>query len=193
MFHDRLFKELLTTFFADFIALFFPDLSAYLDADSVTFLDKEVFTDVTEGEQHEADIVARARFRPSDNVTVPTDAFFLIHIENQSYAQAEFGRRMFQYFARLYEKHGLPVYPIALFSYDAPLRPEPNRFTIAFPDLPVLEFRFRVVQLNRLSWRDFVNTPNPVASALMAKMKIAPEDRWRGKMGMPATACNASP
>lgn len=112
---------------------------------------------------------------------MPADAFFLIHIENQSYSQAEFGRRMFQYFARLYEKHGLPVYPIAVFSYDTPLRPEPERFTVSFPDLPVVDFRFRVVQLNRLSWRDFVNTPNPVASALMAKMQIAPADRWRVK------------
>jgi hypothetical protein len=37
------------------------------------------------------------------------------------------------------------------------------------------------VQLNRLSWRKFVNKQNPVASALMAKMKIAPRDRPKVK------------
>ena len=33
------------------------------------------------------------------------------------------------------------------------------------------------MQLNRLRWRDFVRHKNPVASALMAKMKIAPAER----------------
>src|SRR4051794_3237983 len=33
-----------------------------------------------------------------------------------------------------------------------------------------------------MNWRDFVRQPNPVASALMAKMKIGPEDRPRVKL-----------
>ena len=37
------------------------------------------------------------------------------------------------------------------------------------------------IQLNRLNWRDFVNRPNPVASALMAKMNIAAAERPRVK------------
>ena len=75
--HDRLFKELLTTFFVEFIDLFFPELAAYLDRDSIEFLDKEVFTDVTHGEKHEADIVAKARFRGKE-------LGFLIHVEPQA-------------------------------------------------------------------------------------------------------------
>jgi hypothetical protein len=39
-----------------------------------------------------------------------------------------------------------------------------------------------VIQLNQLDWHDFLNKPNPVASALMAKMKIAPKDRVRVKL-----------
>ncbi len=61
--HDRLFKELISTFFIEFIELFFPQLMDYLDRDSITFLDKEVFTDVTEGERHESDLVAQVKFR----------------------------------------------------------------------------------------------------------------------------------
>jgi predicted transposase YdaD len=173
--HDRLFKELITTFFVEFVELFLPEVRAYLDRNSVEFLDKEVFTDVTEGERHEADIVVKARFREED-------AFFLIHVENQASAQPEFGRRMFRYFARLYEKHGLPVYPVVVFSYREPKRPEPDEFRVTFPDLDVLEFRFRVIQLNRLNWRDFVDRPNPIASALMSVMAIAEEDRPRVKL-----------
>lgn len=173
--HDRLFKELLTTFFADFVALFLPDVAAYLDADSLSFLDKEIFTDVTSSERHEAAIVARARFKGED-------AFFLVHVENQASAQGDFGRRMFRYFARLSERHALPVYPVVMFSYDAPRRPEPARYEVNFPGFTPLVFRYRVIQLNRLSWRAFTNRPNPVASALMAKMRIAPRDRPRVKL-----------
>ncbi|MCW3096145.1 MAG: hypothetical protein JWL77_1763 [Chthonomonadaceae bacterium] len=84
---------------------------------------------------------------------------------------------MFTYFARLHEKYNLPIYPIILFSHDAPSRLEPHRYQVAFPRKTVLQFDYVTIQLNRLSWRDYVSTPNPVASALMAKMKIALRDR----------------
>ncbi len=173
--HDRLFKLLLTTFFVEFIEMFLPEVAAYLDRGTIEFLDKELFTDLTSGERHEVDLVARARFRDQE-------AFFLIHIENQASAQDMFASRMFRYFSRLHERHGLPVYPIALLSYDAPLRAEPDRYTVAFPDCVVMDFKFKVVQLNRLNWREYVRRPNPVASALMTKMRIAPADRPRVKL-----------
>ena len=118
--------------------------------------------------------MAKVRFRGEES-------FFLIHTEHQSEARGDFSKRMFRYFARLYEKHALPVYPIALFSYDVPQRPETTFHRVDFPDFRVLEFNYRVIQLNRLNWRDFLRYQNPVASALMAKMKIAPEDRPRVK------------
>ena len=173
--HDRLFKELLTTFFFEFIELFLPEVAAYLDRDSIVFLDKEVFTDVTSGTTHQVDILARARFRDAQR-------YFLLHVEDQASQQADFPERMFKYFGRLFEKHGLYVYPIVLFSYERPLRAEPDRFRVDFPDLTVVDFRFRVIQLNRLDWRTFVNQPNPIAAALMSKMKIAPRDRPRVKL-----------
>ena len=46
-----------------------------------------------------------------------------------------------------------------IFSYDRPYRPEPDRYRVVFPDRTVLDFRFRVIQLNRLNWRDFVRQP----------------------------------
>ncbi len=172
--HDRLFKELLTTFFVEFVELFLPEVSSYLERQSVKFLDKEVFTDVTSGDRYEADLVVKAQFRGQES-------FFLIHTEHQARAEANFSQRMFRYFARLYEKFALPVYPVVLFSYDAPRRPEPTSHRVEFPDKVVLEFNYSVIQLNRLNWRDFLRQQNPVASALMAKMNIAPEDRPRVK------------
>jgi hypothetical protein len=168
--HDRLFKELLTTFFVEFLELFFPEFIQHLDRESIEFLDKEVFTDVTAGERHEVDLVVKAAFRNEP-------AFFLIHVEQQAQPQAEFARRMFSYFTRLHDTHRLPVYPIALFSYDQPRRAEPDEYRVTFSDLEVLTFRFRAVQLNRLEWRNFAERTNPVAAALTAKMRMEPSER----------------
>jgi hypothetical protein len=172
--HDRLFKELLSTFFIEFIELFFPDVMTYLEPDSVTFLDKEVFTDVTAGDRYEADLLVQAQFQSQSS-------YFLIHVENQSYNQADFNKRMFRYFARLHEKYNLPIYPVVVFSYTKPQKAAESTYQIEFPDFRVLEFNYQVVQLNQLNWRDFLNQRNPIASALMAKMQIAPEDRPKVK------------
>lgn len=99
--HDRLFKELLSTFFIDFVDLLLPDVAAFVDRDSVQFLDKEIFTDVTSGERHEADLIVKVRFKGKDS-------FFLIHVEHQAHNESEFGRRMFRYFARLSMRPGGP-------------------------------------------------------------------------------------
>src|ERR1700710_535544 len=110
--HDRLFKELLTTFFIEFIELFMPEVAAYIERDSIEFLDKEIFTDIAAGERHEVDLLVKVRFRGAG------EGYFLIHVESQASPRAGFARRMFHYFARLDADHDLPVFPIALFSFD---------------------------------------------------------------------------
>ncbi len=173
--HDRLFKELLTTFFIEFLELFLPEVAAFVEPDSLVALDKELFSDIALGERYETDILMQSRFKGQE-------AWFLIHLETQSYREAEFEERMFRYFIQLYLKYKRPIYPIALFSYDYPLRKEPNNFRLDFPHKSVLEFRYDVIQLNRFNWRDYLNRPNPVASALMAKMRIKPKDRPKVKL-----------
>ncbi|MFM5946938.1 MAG: Rpn family recombination-promoting nuclease/putative transposase, partial [Dolichospermum sp.] len=106
---------------------------------------------------------------------------FLIHIEAESGAKPKFNQRMFRYFSRLHEKFDLPIYPIVIFSYSSPKTLAVNNYQISFPDLEVLKFNYQVIQLNQLNWRDFLNRQNPVASALMSKMNIAPADRAKVK------------
>ncbi|MDW8203361.1 MAG: DUF4351 domain-containing protein, partial [Cyanobacteriota bacterium SKYGB_h_bin112] len=173
--HDRLFKELLTTFFWEFLQLFCPEVTTYIDPDSLTFLDKEVFTDVTAGAKYATDLLVRAKFREQE-------AYFLIHLEHQAQPQPAFNKRMFRYFARLHETYDRPIYPIVLFSFPEPRTLQPRHYEVTFPDGTILQFNYRVIQLNQLNWRDFLQQPNPVASALMARMNIAPADRLRVKV-----------
>jgi predicted transposase YdaD len=168
--HDRLFKELLSTFFMDFIKLFLPEMVLYIDSSSLEFLDKEIFSDVTAGDTHEVDLVVKAKFKGGES-------FFVVHVETQSGTQPEFGRRLYGYFVRLYEKYNLPIYPVAVLSFDWPRTKQPCTHEVRFPDLTVLQFRYALIQLNGLDWRQYLKLSNPVAVALMAKMRIAAQDR----------------
>ena len=172
--HDQLFKELLTTFFVEFLELFFPEVLEYLDTSSIQFVDKELFTDVSQGKKKILDVVALTKFQGQDYS-------FLIHIEAQASNKTDFNRRMFRYFCSLFLKYNRPIYPIVVFSYDSPLRPDKSNFTIDFPHGQILNFNYQVVQLNRLDWRDFLQQNNPVAAALMSRMKIHKRDRPRVK------------
>lgn len=121
-----------------------------------------------------ADLLVQAQFQGQSS-------YFLIHVENQSYNQADFNKRMFRYFARLHEKYDLPIYPVVVLSYTQPQKEAESSYQLLFPNFKVLEFNYRVVQLNQLNWRDYLNQRNPIASALMAKMQIASEDRPKVK------------
>ncbi|NOT64426.1 MAG: DUF4351 domain-containing protein [Acidobacteria bacterium] len=171
--HDQLFKKLLREFFSEFIELFLPEVATYLDTSEIKFLDKEIFAALASRDKRNADLVAQVKFKN-------TATNFLIHIEPESARRKRrgaFARRMFDYFAMLTRQARMPVYPIALLSYDSPRDAEDDGFSVTFPDKQVLEFRFTIIQLNRLNWRDFLRHDNPVASALMVKMGVATEER----------------
>jgi predicted transposase YdaD len=172
--HDRNFKELISTFFMEFLELFLPELAEMVDPDSVTFLQQQYFTDVLAGEEKIIDLLAEVKMAGED-------ATFLIHIEPQSTSRSEFPKRMFFYFALLHQQYDKNVYPIAIFSYDEPAKAATNTYKVDFPNLKVLEFNFTAIQLNRLDWRDYLNRRNPVAAALMSKMRIAESDRPKVK------------
>ena len=170
--HDALFKRLLLTFFVEFILAFLPDVAAQIDFDTIAFQPQEILSDLDGGERHIVDLLVKVRRRGEE-------VFLLIHIENQSRTEADFAFRMFKYAALLHIKYRLPVYSVVIFSHDAPMRPEPNRYVMSLFGKTRLQCEYTVIQLNRLSWRKFIKTPNPVTAALMTKMKIAPQDRLK--------------
>jgi hypothetical protein len=172
--HDRLFKELLTTFFREFMELFFPKAHALIDYSDTRFLTQEIITDITAGDKHYVDILAEVKIKGEDGCV-------LVHIEPQAYRQADFARRMFIYFSRLYEKHQKKVLPIAVFAHDSKLE-ETNRHEVEFPFLKVLQFEFYKIQLKRLPWRQYLNSTNPVAAALLSKMDYSPRERVQVKI-----------
>ncbi|KHF31035.1 hypothetical protein LR68_00525 [Anoxybacillus sp. BCO1] len=61
--HDRLFKELITTFFEEFLLLFFPHVHEHIDFQHVSFLSEELFTDVTVGEKYRVDLLVETKLK----------------------------------------------------------------------------------------------------------------------------------
>lgn len=167
--HDRLFKELLETFFGEFIEVFFPQVYAALDLNQIRFLQQELFTDVTRGAQHRVDILVETRLKEEPGI-------ILVHVENQASIQKEFNERMFVYFSRLYQQHRCRILPIAVFSYPEN-RNEPDYFKLGFPFMQVLNFRFLILELKKQNWRHYLNSNNPVAAALLSKMGYPEKER----------------
>ena len=173
--HDRLFKELISSFFYEFLELFFPGLAEQVDdSHAPIFLDKESFGELPGDSRREKDLVVRVRLRKGE-------ACFIVHLEHEAQNNRDFPQRMHLYFARLLERYGPPIYPIAVFSRRS-RKPRPGQYRLAFHDLQILDFRYRTLELAELNWSEYLNRSNPVASALMARMKIARGDRPRVKV-----------
>src|SRR5690606_15221664 len=83
------------------------------------------------------------------------------------------------YFGRLYEKYrnaNKLIIPIAIFT-GRRKREERNEIIMQIAGHEILHFRFLVVQLSRRHWRQFIDSDNPVAAALLAKMDYNKEER----------------
>ncbi|QJD87583.1 Rpn family recombination-promoting nuclease/putative transposase [Cohnella herbarum] len=163
--HDEAFKKLLQTFFAEFIELFFPHLDLLLDHTHTRLLMQELLVDIVGEEARSLDLLIETRYRS-------LNAYILIHLEPQSYWQEKFNERMFIYFSRLFERHRKEhrlIIPIAIFTSDA-WREEPDTYSMAIPDHEIVRFQFLKVELKKHNWRRFVDSDNPVAAALLAKM-----------------------
>ena len=172
--HDRLFKELLETFFSEFVELFFPQVYKATDLEHINFLQQEMFTDVTRGEKHRVDILVETRLKGEPGI-------ILLHVENQASVEKEFAERMFIYFSRLYQKHRCRILPIAVFSYSQK-RDEPDNFKLEFPFMQVLDFKFLTLELKKHKWRNYIKSNNPVAAALLSKMDYLKKERVQVKL-----------
>jgi len=172
--HDRLFKELLTNFFKEFMELFFPEAAHNIELNNIKFLQQEIYTDIIDGGKYEVDILVETKLKEEPGL-------ILIHVEPQAYEQKNFSERMFIYYSRLYEKYRRNILPVAVFSYDR-VGNEPDNFKMGFEFLDVLAFNFYKLELRKLNWREYIESNNPVAAALLSKMGFSPEEKVRVKL-----------
>ncbi|MFM9964130.1 MAG: Rpn family recombination-promoting nuclease/putative transposase [Planctomycetaceae bacterium] len=157
--------------------LFCPVEAAQIDFGRVEFLREEFFTDVRGGRQRRLDLVAKVRLKRGG------ERFILVHFEFESSRKdRDFSRRMYEYFSQLFLRHGLSIVPIALFSDDAEWKePVPDFFELALSPKSRVRFDYHLIKLSQLDYRRFLESDNPLAFALMAKMKYTRRERVRLK------------
>ncbi|MFM9965216.1 MAG: Rpn family recombination-promoting nuclease/putative transposase [Planctomycetaceae bacterium] len=175
--HDQIFKLLIEAFFREFLWLFCPIEAAQIDFQHVEFLREEIFTDVRRGRRKRLDLVAKVRLKRGG------ERYILVHFEFEaSHKDQDFPRRMYEYFSLLFLRHGLPIVPIAVFSDASDWTvPVPDFFELTLSPKSRVRFDYHLIKLSQLDYRHFLESDNPLAFALMAKMKYTRRERVRLK------------
>ena len=175
--HDQIFKRLIEAFFREFLELFCPAEERLIDFSRVEFLREEHFTDVERGLRRRLDLVARVGLKAGG------EKFVLVHGEFEaSRKEPDFPRRMFQYFCQLFLRYDTEIVPIAVFTDDARWKTlVPDYFELSLAGKKFMRFEYHLVKLKNLDYRQFLESNNPLAYGLMAKMEYNRKDRVRLK------------
>jgi hypothetical protein len=112
---DILWKAILEDVFDDFLRFFIPDADRLLDLSrGVEYLDKELDQLFPpHGDKYKpryVDKLAKVHTRRG------TEEWILVHLEVQGYRDNHFARRMFEYYARIWDKYGRPIVAFAIFT-----------------------------------------------------------------------------
>ena len=156
MSHDQRFKE--------FLKLFYPDVEARLRFHDIEFPETELFIDFPDGERREADVVAKLETFDGSPELV------LIHVEVQLRPEREFEARMFEYYALLWSRYKIPIFPIVLYLHGGDAGTSQEEYRVRLFGRDVLRFRYESVRLERLNAEEYLRQGGPVGAALAALM-----------------------
>ena len=162
--HDQRFKEFLQLFLQDFLKLFYPEVEERLDFETLELIDKELFTDFPEGNPREADVVAKLRNREGSPEIV------LIHVEIQSRSERDFEVRMFGYYAMLWLRYQLPIFPIVVYLRGGKRGLTTEEYRTALFGREILRFRYMAIEMAPLDAEVYREGGGPVGAALSALM-----------------------
>ncbi len=182
--YDSPWKEMLENYFPAFMVFFFPD--AYRDIDwdrGYESLDKELQQIVRDAElgKRLADKLMKV-WRLSGE-----EQMVLIHTEVEGDPKEGFGKRMYIYNYRLFDRYDRPVVSLAVLSDTRPNR-RPDRYGYQVWGCEV-GIKFPVVKLRdyRQRWNELEQSDNPFAIVVMAHLQTQatrrnPEARLNEKL-----------
>ncbi|WZX99514.1 DUF4351 domain-containing protein [Bacillus sp. FSL W7-1360] len=168
--HDQLFRQLLDYFFADFMQAFFPDITENIDLHALEPISTDAWFSGEQKAPQRPDFVVKTRLKSEDVV-------ILVHVESQSSYDPKFHQRMSGYYARLLDRYQCPILPIAIFSYRTPDKEPETKVLHTINGKTYFAFTYESLFLKKLSWRNFIETKNPAAAALLALMGYTEEEK----------------
>ncbi len=167
--YDKLFKLLVDTFLLEFLELYFAEIAYLIKGDSISEENCELL-DLGELRTKIADLVFRVQMRDESSRII-------LHIEGQEQRVRDYNRQMFSYFVRLHEKYPFDkILPIVVFSSGTKIE-EMDEYILEFTFLQVLKFKFLKVQLKQIDWKEYKDYLNPVAAAMLSRMKYSSSDK----------------
>ncbi len=131
----------------------------------MTFLDKELFTDLPEGSQREPDVVAQVYTLEGEPELI------LLHVEIQSKRDREFSYWMYEYYALLWLRVKIPIFPVALYLSPGAGGLTEEVYKASLFEKDILTFNYSVVGLPDLLADDYLTSGNPLGASLSSMMK----------------------
>lgn len=164
---DSLWKQILQLYFEDFMLFFFPQAHEQIDwTKQPEFLDKELEQVVRDTElgKHLADKLVKIYLKDG------SETWVLIHVEIQSQEESNFGRRMYTYNYRIYDRYKRRVVSLAVLG-DERANWRPNQFGYELFGCSV-SFQFPVIKLIDYQRRqsELEASRNPFATVVMAHL-----------------------
>ena len=165
---DSVWKEAIETYFQEFMEFFFFEMAQDIDFEKgYEFLDKElesVTKDAKIGKRL-ADILVKVYLKDG------REKWMLIHIEVQGYYEKDFGKRMFIYNYRIFDRYGKDVISLAILT-DAVKSFRANKYEGVYYGFE-LKFKFPVVKILDYKERmeEFEGSKNPFAVIVMTHLK----------------------
>ncbi|TLY47050.1 MAG: hypothetical protein E6K54_07360 [Gammaproteobacteria bacterium] len=182
--HDSAWKDILDVYFKEFMEFFYPVIAKKIDwSTNYEALDKElqtITTTATIGKRFVDKLFKVKTLEGHEEV-------ILIHVEIQGKKEEEFSLRLFQYYYRLFEKHGHSILTLAILT-DGNTNWHPKNYQKQVLGLSILNFNFQTNKLldYRKNKQELETTINPFGIVVLVQLaaietKGNPQGRYEMK------------
>jgi predicted transposase/invertase (TIGR01784 family) len=163
---DKAWKEVIEELFEDFVKFFMPDLYEIIDfSKGYEFLDKEFNTLFPESETEDKRLDKLIKTFLKDG----QEQWILIHTEIQSYSDKNFEKRMYQYYARIFDKYDKDIEAIAIFTFSGETN-KSYKYEKKFLKTK-LTYEYRTYDISKQTENDLKLIKNPFSLVTIAALK----------------------
>lgn len=169
--NDLLWKAVLEDLFDDFLLFFYPGARELFDLDKgFEYLDKELEQLFPPGEDNYAPRYVDKLVKVF--TLAGSEAWILVHVEVQGYADPDFAERMFLYYCRILDKYKKPITAFAIYA-DSNKNFHPKHYLQDFLGTKVC-YEFNTCKIIDLDGTELEASNNPFAMALLsAKLSLS--------------------
>jgi len=161
---DTLWKAILEDIFDDFLLFFFKEDAELFNLEKgFVFLDKELEQLFPSGSEKTSTKFVDKLVKVFTKTG--KEEWILVHVEVQGYNDADFAKRMFTYFCRIYDRYNVPVTCIAIFT-DANKNYRPSTFSYSFMGTETI-FRYNVYKISDQQESELGKSDNPFAVVIL--------------------------